>query len=176
MDFIKLGPAGSPVTGDVNKNEDWPGYGAEVCAVADATVIETRNFIPENMPLGQRLSPAGNCVWLDLGNSRYAYYEHLQPNSVRVAKGDRVKEGQVLGLIGNSGNSDLPHLHFSMHDAPYAMHSTSLPFVIRDLEFLGQRTGLALTDAWEPTPSSQRARYSNQWFVNDCVYRFVFTK
>lgn len=50
----------------------------------------------------------GNHVILDLGAGRYACYAHLQPGSIRVKPGDRVRTGQVLGLVGNSGNSTEP--------------------------------------------------------------------
>jgi murein DD-endopeptidase MepM/ murein hydrolase activator NlpD len=60
---------------------------------------------------------AGNYVLLDIGGGRFASYAHFQPNSLKVKVGDRVKLGQVLGLVGNSGNSDLPHLHFHITNA-----------------------------------------------------------
>ncbi len=44
-------------------------------------------------------------------------YAHLQPGSLRVKFGDKVKAGQVLGLVGNTGNSSEPHLHFQLMNA-----------------------------------------------------------
>lgn len=49
---------------------------------------------------------------LDLGDNRHAFYGHLLPGSLRVKPGDRVRRGQVIGRLGNSGNSTGPHLHF----------------------------------------------------------------
>jgi murein DD-endopeptidase MepM/ murein hydrolase activator NlpD len=37
---------------------------------------------------------------------------------VKVHVGDEVRRGQVLALMGNSGNSDAPHLHFGIEDGP----------------------------------------------------------
>ena len=54
----------------------------------------------------------GNHVVLDLGGGRFAFYAHLQPGSLKVKVGDRVTRGQIIGLVGNSGNSTEPHLHF----------------------------------------------------------------
>ena len=42
----------------------------------------------------------------------------MQPGSLKVKVGDTVKTGQVLGLLGNSGNTDSPHLHFHVMDGP----------------------------------------------------------
>jgi murein DD-endopeptidase len=173
VDFVRLNGDGQAAIDEGKKNTDWFGYGEEVYAVADATVIYALGFVVENEPFGQRKALCGNCIWLDLGDGRYALYEHMQRNSLRVKKGDRVKTGQVLGLIGNSGNSDLPHLHFSLHDAPVAMRSTSVPFVVEELELLGTRCGPGFTDPWQPHPSSSPVCYKQQWFRNDCVYRFV---
>src|SRR6202047_99486 len=65
--------------------------------------------MPENIAIEEA---DGNLVILDLGGGRYALYAHLDPGSVRVHKGDAVKRGQVIGLVGNTGNSLAPHLHF----------------------------------------------------------------
>jgi murein DD-endopeptidase MepM/ murein hydrolase activator NlpD len=59
----------------------------------------------------------------------FAAYAHLQPGSLRVRVGDRVRTGQVLGLLGNTGNSSAPHLHFGLQDGPDILTSNSLPFV-----------------------------------------------
>jgi murein DD-endopeptidase MepM/ murein hydrolase activator NlpD len=60
----------------------------------------------------------------------------MQPGSVRVKVGDKVKTGQVLGLLGNSGNTDGPHLHFHVMDGPSPLVSNGLPFVFES--FTGQ--------------------------------------
>ena len=55
---------------------------------------------------------------LDLGSGEYAALAHFQKGSVRVAQGDTVRAGEVLGLCGNSGNSSEPHVHFHLQDKP----------------------------------------------------------
>ena len=88
------------------------------------TVIATRNDLPDNTPVGTLPQPvtldnaAGNYVVQSLPGRRYALYAHFQPGTVRVAPGDRVQAGQVLGLVGNSGNSDEAHLHFHLGQPP----------------------------------------------------------
>ena len=57
---------------------------------------------------------AGNTITLDL-SGQFAYYFHLQPGSLRVKAGDRVRRGQLLASVGASGDAREPHLHFEAH-------------------------------------------------------------
>jgi len=79
----------------------------------------------------------GNYVLLDIGGGRFASYAHFQPNSLKVKVGDRVKLGQVLGLVGNSGNSDLPHLHFHITNAASPLGSEGVPYVLKSFVMQG---------------------------------------
>ena len=64
----------------------------------------------------------------------------MVPGSVRVRKGQEVRRGQVLGLLGNSGNTSTPHLHFQVSDRPGFAPVDSLPYVFSRFAFLGQIT------------------------------------
>ena len=59
-----------------------------------------------------------------------ASYSHLQPFSLRVKTGDRVRRGQPIAQIGNSGDSRWPHLHFQVSTAINALSGEGEPFVI----------------------------------------------
>ena len=76
----------------------------------------------------------------------------MQPGSLRVGVGDRVRAGQVLGLLGNSGNTDAPHLHFHIMDGPSPLQSNGLPFVFTSFTGEGRVTDLAALVAGEVTP------------------------
>jgi hypothetical protein len=124
VDFVRPSSDGTHAHGDRTSITNWHGYGAEVLAVADATVAEARDDIPESPSLEGSRTPiplenaSGNYVALDLGAGRYAFYEHLKHGSLRVKAGDRVKAGTVIALLGNSGSSSSgPHLHFHVADA-----------------------------------------------------------
>jgi murein DD-endopeptidase MepM/ murein hydrolase activator NlpD len=69
----------------------------------------------------------GNAVTLEIAPGGYAFYAHLQPDSITVAVGDHVSTGQVLGLLGNTGNATAPHLHFGLIDDPDPLVGASLP-------------------------------------------------
>jgi murein DD-endopeptidase MepM/ murein hydrolase activator NlpD len=61
----------------------------------------------------------------------------LQPGTVAVKPGNKVKTGTVLGKLGNSGNSTAPHLHFGLLDRRDAIVGNSLPFVIDRFNITG---------------------------------------
>ena len=133
IDWIRL-VDGRLYTGDGKHNGDWPAYGAPLYAVADGTVVSTVNNLPDIPPravpnLTGPQEYGGNSVCIKIGQHRYAVYAHLQPGSVRVRRGQRVRTGQIIGLLGNSGNTSAPHLHFGIQDQPDAL-SKSEPFEI----------------------------------------------
>ena len=76
----------------------------------------------------------GTSVIVDEGNGRTHYFMHMVENSLVVSVGDEVKQGDKLGLIGNTGGSQGAHLHYdvrvggSLIDEPMlAFDCTTLP-------------------------------------------------
>jgi hypothetical protein len=134
IDLIQLANDGTAYRGDPARNEHWLCYRTNLVAVGDGVVIEVRDGIPENVPGEAPAVPitldtvAGNYVVLDLGNGRYADYAHLIAGSIRVQPGDRVWRGDVLGLLGNSGNSTAPHLHFHVTNGPSFVGADGVPY------------------------------------------------
>ena len=84
--------------------------GVPVFAALDGTVLQTHDGEFDRQTASSA-APA-NYVILDHGNTHYSFYWHLRKNSVAVNVGENVKAGQQLGLVGSSGNSTQPHLHF----------------------------------------------------------------
>ena len=149
MDLMGLDPEGRAVRGDLrtSANQDWIGYGAEVIAVGDGVVREIQDGEPEKAPLAPNPPTAptfrasgGNYVILDLGQNVLVLYAHLQPQSLRVTKGSRVRRGQTLGRLGNSGSTTAPHLHLHVTDTLTLEGSEGLPFVFQSFEALGQHS------------------------------------
>ena len=145
IDWVKVGDDHRTFTGDRLNNASYHAYGQDALAVGDGIVVAVKDGIPENIPgVNSRAVPitletvGGNHVIVDLGGGRYAFYAHLQPGSVRVKSGDRVKTGQVLGLVGNSGNSTEPHLHFHLSDGNSPLGSDGIPYLHQSFELVGQ--------------------------------------
>jgi hypothetical protein len=134
------------------KIDNYTIYGQEAIAVADGTVVKVTDGVPQQKPgvFPKNITPAeadGNAVILDIGGGNFALYGHFQPGSVRVKEGERVKRGEVLGLVGNSGNSLAPHLHFHMMGGPRSFASNGLPYEVDSFTVTGRNT--AGTDAFD---------------------------
>lgn len=161
IDWNRMDSTHRWVVGDPTLNENWVFYGQPVLSVARARVVKAEDRFKEQTslhpdPVGLREAD-GNYVILRLGRGRYAFYAHLRRGSVRVHPGQLVKAGQVLGLLGNSGSSTGPHLHFQIMDGPSALDSDGLPYAFDRWTFTGRTAPLddsLLEDvnAGRPTP------------------------
>lgn len=162
IDFLQVDSAGSSRRpgSDPLKNESYYAYGTALRAVADGIVVATKDSIPQNVPGGRAVNidlvtVGGNYVGIDIGGGRYALYAHVQPGSLRVKAGDRVRRGQVIALLGNSGNSTEPHVHFQIADGPTFLSSEGLPYAT-DFDVVGN-CGIAAG----PPPRIQCTRHAS---------------
>jgi hypothetical protein len=146
------------VSGDPRTLASYTIYGKRVLAVADGTVVSVRNDLSEQvpgaLPSGLPLDEAdGNFVVLDIGGT-YVLYAHMQPASVTVTAGAKVKRGDVLGKVGNSGNTQAPHLHFHVMDGPSPLLADGLPYAFDHFTVLAvDYAGTADFDKAEATGS-----------------------
>ena len=135
VDWIQFGEGKKLLTGAIEKNGSYPQYGREIIAVADGFIESAQDDMPD-IPAGKAPElkslddAAGNCIVQDIGGGFYALYAHLQPGSLKVKKGDAVKKGQVVALLGNSGNTTGPHLHFHIIRGKSPLGSDGIPYVI----------------------------------------------
>jgi murein DD-endopeptidase MepM/ murein hydrolase activator NlpD len=130
-DFLQIGPNGKSYQRDGRNNADYYAYGKKVFAAKDGTVVTVRGDMAENVP-GETtnvVTPSGNVVIIDHGNSQFGYYAHLKPFTVTVKVGTRVKAGDILGEVGNSGDSSEPHLHFHVMNNADPAQGDGVPVV-----------------------------------------------
>jgi murein DD-endopeptidase MepM/ murein hydrolase activator NlpD len=71
-------------------------------------------------------------VIIDHGNGQFGYYAHLKPFTVTVKKGAKVKAGEILGEVGNSGDSLEPHLHFHVMNNADPAEGDGIPVVFEN--------------------------------------------
>ncbi|MBV8940242.1 MAG: M23 family metallopeptidase [Solirubrobacterales bacterium] len=163
IDFVQVNPQGLLFSGPKTALSSYPFFGADVLSATSGTVVGVVDNLPETTPgaLPKGITAAqagGDHVVVAVGGGRYAFYAHLQPGSIVVAPGQRVRVGQKLGLLGNSGNSDAPHLHFHIMDGPSPLNSNGLPFRFSRFNLEGELTNFGAFSAGRPARIVPRLR------------------
>ncbi|MFG3347923.1 M23 family metallopeptidase [Streptomyces sp. NPDC048018] len=176
IDWYRVGEQGQTWQGDPALLTSYLSYGQPIVASAGGRVVQVQDGVPDNTPPRTPPIPpiedtVGNHVTVEVAPGRFLLYAHMKPGSLRVREGDRVDPGQVLGLIGNSGNSTTPHLHFQVMTTPQFFPTDSPPFTFRWFRVVGHvdpriwddNLGLQPTGVLPITPSPydgpHRARY-----------------
>jgi hypothetical protein len=171
IDWVQIGENDRLYKGPRDELSSYPYYGANLYSVADGLVVETRDDQPEQTPgqfaNGLALNDfGGNYVVIKIADGTFAYYAHLQKGKkgVLVEKGDRVSEGQAIGKLGNTGNTDAPHLHFMLIDGKAPFTSRALPFEIDSFRTQGRLTNYDdfLGGAKAQISAEQRGEHRNR--------------
>ena len=173
IDWLRVDPTKNPVVthrGDGTHNADYLAYDAPLLAVADGTVVSVVSDNAEATP--QVITPdqaleqlGGNYVIIDIGGGNFAFYAHMVPGSASVKIGDKVIRGQVIGRLGNSGNTTEAHLHFHVTRAPLPLSGDNVPFEIDRFTLAGR------LDDDHFVPDAESSQHTNQlplaWDVVD---------
>jgi murein DD-endopeptidase MepM/ murein hydrolase activator NlpD len=117
FDLVITNDKGVSYKTDGRRNEDFYAFGKELIAPCDGEVVLVVDGIKDNIP--GTLNPVyvpGNTVIIKTANNEYLFFAHFKQHSIVVKQGQKVKQGQLLGLCGNSGNSSEPHLHFHIQN------------------------------------------------------------
>ena len=145
IDIMEVDDEGNLFVGDSNLNESWLCYGTELLASADGVVARVVKGEPDNKPGESPPFPislangAGNIVILHIGDGIYILYAHLIPGSNdHLEVGDFVEKGDVIGLLGNTGQSGAPHLHYQVMDGNSIAQAEGVPFVFEDFSNVGE--------------------------------------
>lgn len=130
--------------GDGTHLTDYFCYGQPVLAPAAGTVVWAQDSLPDQVP-GQMdpVHATGNSLILDHGNGEFSLLAHLQPGSLRFKVRDRVSQGTLVGLCGNSGNTTEPHLHYHLQNGPQPFLADGLPAQFNDVVVGGKRVARA---------------------------------
>ena len=178
FDFFKVDADGQVMpqpAPDELTNEMFYCYLADVLAVADGEVTALRTDVPTNVPRPDGSVPrpvtrenvSGNLIGIRIDDGHYAFYGHLVPGSIRVTLGQRVKKGDVIAKLGNTGNASGPHLHFHVCDSNNLNGSQGLPYVFERFELEGMQS-----DSRPREAGAKRTVHTGALPADDCVVWF----
>jgi hypothetical protein len=169
IDWNKIDASGNTYNGDPGVCENWYIYGQNVYAVSIGEVVSVNDGMPDQFPVGTKsadltmFNGIGNSVTLAVPGG-YVTYGHMIKNSIAVKIGQSVSRGQLIGKVGNSGNSDAPHLHIGLHtDFPYYI-SEGLPYCYDSIEKIGSVENNSIK--WLPSPQI----HTNEFVENYGIY------
>jgi murein DD-endopeptidase MepM/ murein hydrolase activator NlpD len=171
FDFARLlGPRGKPYPASIWRHmlgwvraAECHAWSEPVLAPFDGEIVEAgegwrdyerlnllvdlgRMFLFPPRPAAADYRPlAGNFILLE-GDPGVALLAHLRCGTLRVRKGQTITEGEPLGLVGNSGNTTMPHLHFQLMDGRNPFEAQGLPCCFRRYEALRGETWHEVVD------------------------------
>ncbi|OJU83212.1 MAG: hypothetical protein BGO11_14140 [Solirubrobacterales bacterium 70-9] len=145
IDFVQMTAAGMLTDGPSNVLANYPFYGDEVFSSTAGVVVAIQDGLPDgpidfDLPAREAGDAGGNYVVVMTGPHLFAFYGHLIPGSIKVRLHQRVAVGAPLGLLGNSGNSNAPHLHFQLMDAPSPLGAEGIPYTFNSFTAEGRLT------------------------------------
>ncbi len=154
-DIVALGERfellNNPVS--VPKNEDVYTFEKEIIAPGDGTVVAVRDGVPDDTPadlLMQGMSDPvhampGNWIMLDHGNGEVSFFCHLRQGSLRVKPGQKLKQGEVIALLGGSQTTGYPHLHYQLQSNANLMRTDGVPARFDNIELAFPAPGAKVT-------------------------------
>ncbi len=117
FDFLIKDQEGKSFRNEGKINEDYYAFGKRVISPSEGEVVLVVDGVKDNIP--GKLNPIylpGNSVIIKTENNEFLFFAHFIKDSIVVSEGQAVKQGDLLGLCGNSGNSSEPHLHFHIQN------------------------------------------------------------
>lgn len=141
IDWIQISDDDYSTKKDVKNLDNATCFKKTIHSVSDGVVVGVVNKFenqPMHVPSGDRYHPGGNSITIKNDDGYYAFYAHILKDSAKVKAGDRVKCGDVIALLGNSGNSTGPHLHFHLTDGPAPLAADGIPYVFDKFAVTGK--------------------------------------
>ena len=139
FDIIITDAKGNSYKTDGKTNEDYYAFGKELIAPCDGEIVLVVDGVKDNVP-GQMntFNVGGNMVILKTSNNEYLVLCHFKHQSIKVKEGQKIKQGELLGLCGNTGNSSEAHLHFHIQNIEDLNTATGVKCYFEKISVNGQ--------------------------------------
>lgn len=139
FDIVITDNKGNSYKTDGKTNEDYYAFGKDLIAPCDGEVVLVVDGVKDNIPgvLNPIYIP-GNTVILKTQNNEFLVLAHFKQHSILVKQGQKITQGQLLGLCGNSGNSTEPHLHFHIQNVEEMNSATGVKCYFDKIKVDGQ--------------------------------------
>ena len=139
FDILITNEKGISYKTDGKTNEDYYAFGKDLIAPCAGEVVLVVDGVKDNIPgiLNPMYVP-GNSVIIKTQNNEYLVFAHFKQHSIVVKQGQMIKQGQLLGLCGNSGNSSEPHLHFHIQNVEDMNSATGVKCYFDKIQVNGQ--------------------------------------
>ncbi len=138
-DFFITDKEGKTFSGDNKKVENYYCYGKNILAPANGEIVSFASHHPDSNVYGDGRVDCkahdirGNHIIIRHNKKEYSLIAHLKPDSIKVQKGQKVKQGQVIAQCGNSGNTTEPHIHFQMNNGKNFFTTAGLPIKFKNV-------------------------------------------
>jgi murein DD-endopeptidase MepM/ murein hydrolase activator NlpD len=166
--------------GPEDKNDSYFCYDQPIYSVADGTVVDVADGLPENVPHSGKYTitigadnAAGNHVVVEIAPRRFVLYAHMRTGTVRVKIGDNVNIGEILGHVGNTGSSTEPHLHMHIDDQPSFLAGNGVPYEFTEGEASGPvEANVSSPSAINLGPIGPQRPFTNDYPANNALVTF----
>lgn len=139
FDIVITNEKGKSFKTDGKTNEDYYAFGKELIAPCDGEIVLVVDGVKDNIPgILNPIYIPGNTVVIKTDNNEYLFFAHFKQHSIVVKQGQKVKQGEILGLCGNSGNSSEAHLHFHIQNVEDMNSATGVKCYFQNIIVNGQ--------------------------------------
>lgn len=135
---------GKPYHDDYHDNNNFYSYKKEILCTCDGVVVDLVNEYDDTRIVDDRKTICdsrdirGNYILIKHPNNEYSLTCHILKNSFRVNVGDFVREGEVLALVGNSGNTEGAHIHFQIQNGYDFNKAGGIPIRFKNVKIVNK--------------------------------------
>ena len=139
FDLVITDKKGNSYRTNGKNNEDYYAFGKNLFAPCDGEVVLVVEGVKDNI-VGEmnKADVLGNTVIIKTANNEYLVFCHFKNQSIIVKQGQKIKQGELLGQCGNSGNSSEPHIHFHIQNGIDLNSATGVKCYFDNLVVNGQ--------------------------------------